>query len=321
METFLGRPPRNPPQHPKKAWESAQPLPGVQPGPFGNEGRRPVRPLGSGSPAVLRGCLITMVLGYLALCVVGFLLAAGPPPAVIMLYGVIGAVSGWRNIGSLLRDRRLKAAGKDAGRHPWLFDRRWDRAGARDSAWRAYLPAGGVVVACFLAWWQGRSMVAGPYEDLIIPLYVACAGWAGYTLYKCHRRAGLGDTFVCWDEFPFFVGGPVDLTFGVASSGGVFESVRFALRCVHEIDIRTCVLHEQTYELKPNQSLPAPDTFTEVHFDVAPDAWGTILDPQVTVSWELLVEGETSQGPYKWWFPLPVYRRPEGEASPSQTRR
>jgi hypothetical protein len=313
METFFGRPPRNPPQHPKKAWASAEPLPLVQPGqsPFAKEGRLPVRPVGSGARAVVRTGLLVLV--FLYLLGIAAAMSGGAAPGMMLVYGVIGAMSGGRSIGTLFRKHRLRKAGKDAEHEPWLFDRRWDRAGSRDSAWRAWSPAVGVLFVCLLCWWQGRSMAGGQYEDLILPLYVTCAGWAGYTLFKCHRRAGLGDTFVCWDDFPFFVGGPVDLTFGVAGSGGVFETVRFSLRCVHEIDIRTCVLHEQTYELQPNQTLPAPDTFTEVHFDVAPEAWGTILDPQVTVSWELLVEGETSQGPYKWWFPLPVYRRVESE--------
>jgi hypothetical protein len=209
---------------------------------------------------------------------------------------------------------------------PWLADNVWEPAGTsirhagarRRIRRREWLPLPLAVAA--LAF----TIPFGSIFPEHLPYYVfgilgAVVVWM---IWMTASRATLGRSHLAFARFPFHPGERVELTFGLDEGAASFEAVRYVLRRYEErphgwqdLSVRCHVTFETEFSAEDGV-LPGPENFVQLRFDVPPDAPGTFLSADWPSYWELEVAGETSRGPYRVMFLVPVYEKPDPPEPP-----
>jgi hypothetical protein len=279
----------------------------------------PVRPM---KPRCLRAwprTVAVLVTAPLVMCavpaVVGGLRTGGDSGVYVGIAAALGLIGGWIWTFSRRgpfdaalqrrRDRRLARHAAD----PWAVDHRWDAGGSKTG-----LPLPDVGCGDFFLLWAACLVTSGwP------PLMLGTAGaWLVWIAWRAWRSTGRGRAHASFTQFPYFLGGPVELHFGVSEGGATFLSARYLLTRVQEVDfgflgggprrrwkvVSECVPEEGV--------LPGPGADVRLVFDAPAHEVGTTLSAALPTYWELRVVGETTSGPFDEVLLVPVYARPAG---------
>lgn len=155
------------------------------------------------------------------------------------------------------------------------------------------------------------------------------AAWVAIESWFLFRKHQVADARLAFERFPFRVGEPIGLRFGIGASGGQFEELRFTLYCLRSTHRPApegwiCKqYYEQSLVVSDPDHLPGPGSDIDIRFEAPAEAPGTGLVrasagsswPTATqrIYWELQVDGRTSLGGWQRFFPIPVYAIPERE--------
>lgn len=232
------------------------------------------------------------------------------------------------------RRRRLE---KEFPREPWMWERRWERAGARSMAVAKVLqplavgiPVTGVTIAVALV---ARFVVD---SDLLLvaltPFYLVALGFWVWFAVRLGPLVRFGRPFFRYDLFPFRLGERVEGALeGIEKLEG-FERMTLTLRCISERwsgsgrsrSVRREVLHEEVREIGPagvaRRLVGARDVgqagptraVVPVRFELPDRDLGTKLDANPARRWELHARAERPGFDFEASFLLPVYPPQKG---------
>lgn len=304
-----------------------------------------------------RGCAVLLLTGWLAWVLVDL--------------GRLGVFSGERELGDAVFDmpsvgwpllllvglvplvgriwlesRRKKAFPGE----PWMWERRWDRRGARPLEWRRLLQplAIGVpvtVIAPLLAV-IARVVVRSDFLLLALtPFYLFVLGFWAWWGFRLARLLRFRRPYFRYDRFPFFLGERVE---GALEGVELLEGcarVSATLRCVREEwrgsgRSRTRsreTLREVTQEIGPagwvrrlvgpSAGSPGPGAtrlVVPLRFELGAGDPGTKLAAEPAYLWELETRAERPGFDFQATFLLPVYAAPSpaaGGGAPAGTER
>lgn len=246
----------------------------------------------------------------------------------VLLMACLGALGGLALAHLLTWSERRTARRREetVARHSgavWDVDHTWDRAGStlvgagrrRRRLLREWAPPPLAIVAFVLICVANDSL--GPRWGLW--LLLPPGTFAIWMILMTLRTRAIGTGRLLFGRFPYFPGERAEMTFGMDEGGTTFDAVRFILRRYEEgpegrISARCRVTYETEFVPDPG-ILPGPENHVRLAFDIPADAGGTSLAARWPRYWELEVAGETTHGPYRGMFLVPVYERPAEAAS------
>lgn len=293
-------------------------------------------------PVNLRGCLAAAAGAWLVWLlidltrlgafrgeqdVLGFVFGAPSVfiPLLLLLVGSPGIVQ------HRLREKRKREFPDE----PWMWDRRWDRGGARPlsagggpirSALPAVVPTG-VVVLLLVFVFSGEG---GPPPFFVIPFALFAIGaWIWY-LVKSAPNLKFGGSFLRYRTFPFFLGERLAASLeGIDRLKG-FTRLTLTLRCVREKTVGSGknsriereVLYEEPVDVPPGDVVfgtgDAAGLFQifrrvdaaaalPVTFELPDADLGSKLYDMPKRKWELTVVAEVPGVDFRETFLVPVY--------------
>lgn len=237
----------------------------------------------------------------------------------------------WRK----LRRSRLKRAFPG---EPWMWERRWDRAGARSMAAAGVLQPLAIAVpltAVSIAVGLVARFVVG--SDLVLlaltPFFLAALGcWAWWAV-RLGPVLKFGRPYFRYDVFPFRLGERVEGALeGIEKLEG-FERLTLTLRCVSERwtgsgrgrRLQRQTIREETREIGPagvvrrlvsardvEHAAGATRIVVPVRFELPDEDLGTKLDGDPARKWELHARAERPGFDFEATFLLPVYPPQQG---------
>ncbi len=248
------------------------------------------------------------------------------PPAFILVVIGAGVVKWW------IGERRRREFPDE----PWMWDRRWNRGGARSlRAGRLLRPLGAVGLLVFLAAGLGFAALVLELPALYGIVVPACLLLLA-ALVLAFRATGAdlkyGGSFLRYRTFPFFLGERLAATLeGIDRLRG-FTRMTIVLRCVLErtvgsgksAHVEREVVDAQTRGVAPEdvtfgkgsaagvfKLLRRSDdaAFLPISFDLPDEDLSTRLSEPPVRKWELEVKAETPGLDYEATFLVPVYAR------------
>ncbi len=236
-----------------------------------------------------------------------------------------------------LRERRKREFPDE----PWMWDRRWNRAGARalrsaGESSRSLAPA--LMATAFLALAVFAYVFVFSPEDrppafIVIPVVLFALGTWGVHLARGASRLKFGGSFLRYRAFPFFLGERLSATLeGIDRLKG-FTRLTLTLRCARETVVGSGkqrrvereVLYEEPKEVSPDEVLFGtgdaagvfqlvrrvdPGAALPITFELPEADLGSHLYDFPKRKWELAVEAEVPGVDYRETFLVPVYPAP-----------
>jgi len=234
--------------------------------------------------------------------------------------------------------RRRKRLEREFPREPWMWERRWERTGARSLAVAKVLqplvvgiPVTAVTIGIALV----ARFVVG--SDLLLvaltPFYLVALGFWIWFAARLGPLLKYGRPYFRYDLFPFRLGERVEgVLEGVEKIEG-FERMTLTLRCVSERwsgsgrsrSVRREILHEEVREIGPagvvrrlvrahdvGQAAGATRRVVPVRFELPDAELGTMLHANPARRWELHARAERPGFDFEAVFLLPVYPPQKG---------
>ena len=220
---------------------------------------------------------------------------------------------------------RRKAA--ETPGEPWLFDFHWRQEGIKFSAFNAMVGrlVGALVWNLFLMpfFWIGYTQ-RGAWLFFAVASLFALLGiffWVRWA----QMLADLiryGNSFLGYDEFPYFLGGTMRARLRAPRHLGLIDSLTLTLRCVQERYITTgsgsnrssrvvCYeLYKDVVTLDQQRLSNYVGVEIPVEFRLPEDKLPTTLAATPPTYWQIEVRGEARAADYEAYFLIPVYKKP-----------
>lgn len=209
----------------------------------------------------------------------------------------------------------------------WLFDFHWRPEGINFSAFNAML---------------GRLLGALVWNTFLVPFfwvgYTQRGAWIFFVFASLFALIGLvfwvrwaqmlgdllryGNSFLAYDEFPYFLGGSVRARLRAPRHLASVNSLSFTLRCVQERYITTGTGNNRRsqvvcYELYKDAVIFDRDRLANfvgaeipVEFRLPADKLPTSLADTPPTYWQIEANGEARGANYQAYFLVPVYKKP-----------
>jgi hypothetical protein len=233
-----------------------------------------------------------------------------------------------------LRGRRQR----EFPREPWMWDRRWDRRGARSlAAARALQPLAFALPVTAVSGAIALVATGTGGSDLILialtPFFAAALGFWIWFAARLGPLVRYGRPYFRYDRFPFRLGERVEgVLEGVEKIDG-FERMTLTLRCVSEHrsgssrnrSVRREILREEVREIGAaglvrrlaraadgGQAAGATRVVVPVRFELPDQDLGTKLHANPARRWELHARAERPGFDFEAVFLLPVYPPQKG---------
>jgi hypothetical protein len=261
----------------------------------------------------------------------------GTPDGVVLAAGLIffvpGVIIGITGLVGAMQRRARRRLRQEHPDQPWLGDHTWDSTGATDDSWRKIVQPlafkGFLAIFAIPFNWVGFGPphvipfgVAAVVMDLIAALMLID------TLRKVLRLCIYGTTRLTFEQFPYFLGKPLEATLLPGRNLSRFKSVVFTLRCVEEVtevtgtgkDQSTQVVRYQVYGdefvIGESSALDATTAGVPVTFLLPDDAPATDFAATPPRYWEIEVKAksggelELATGKFDATYLVPVYAGP-----------
>ncbi len=253
--------------------------------------------------------------GWLVALIGSFFFSAG---AFLIVHGLRGAA-------------RHAVYQREAAEHPgepWLADHHWHREGIAFSAFNAMLGRF-VAVLCWNAFlipffWVGLNAHGVGRVFLVFASIFALIGlvfW-GRWLQMLGELFRYGNTFVFYDEFPYFLGQTLHVRLRAPHHASALDELTFTLRCVQEKYVTTgsgrdratrviCFeLYNDALTLSREQLAGLAGGDISVEFKLPSDQPSTFLAAAPPTYWEIQAQGKANRGAdLEAYFLVPVYNR------------
>jgi hypothetical protein len=253
--------------------------------------------------------------GWLVGLIGSFFFSAG---AFLIIHGLRGAA-------------RHAVYQREAAEHPgepWLVDHHWHREGIAFSAFNAML---GRFVAA-LAWnaflipffWVGLNVRGTGRVFLVFATIFALIGlvfW-GRWLQMLGELFRYGNTFLVYDEFPYFLGQTFRARLRAPHHVSALDELTFTLRCVQEKYVTTgsgrdrttrvmCFeLYQDAFTLSRDQLTGLAGGDIPVILKLPSNQASTFLAAAPPTYWEIQAQGKANRGAnFEAYFLVPVYNR------------
>ena len=275
-----------------------------------------------------------LVAGVLIACAALNLLR-GHKNAPDWLIGLLGGL--FFSAGSFLVVHGLRGAARKAEHEresasrpgePWLADHDWEREGVTFSAFYSMLQrlAAALVWNAFLIpfFWVGLNQRGLGRAFLVIASFFTFIGlvfWARWiqTLVGLFRN---GNTFLCYDEFPYFLGQTLRVRLRAPSHVSRMNQLALTLRCVQEKYVATGSGNNRRTQVVCYELYQDAITFSQtqlatadagcdipVEFRLPQDQPPTTLVDTAPTYWEIEARGKARGADYEAYFLVPVYKR------------
>ena len=241
-----------------------------------------------------------------------FFFAAG---AFLMIHGILGVV----------RKSSYDREAKQTPKQPWLYDFHWHKEGFTFSAFNSMLQRllASLVWTGFLApfFWIGVTQ-RGAWFFAVVAAFLALIGlffWYRW-LQMLTELLRYGNSFLAYNNFPFFLGSTLSARLRAPSHHADFEEIRFTLRCVQEKYITSGSGDDRKTEVVCFELYSETKTFTRgqlaaysgheipVEFALPESQPITALASTPPVYWEIEANGKSSRAPFEAFFLVPVYK-------------
>ena len=235
----------------------------------------------------------------------------------LCLHGVYGMIRK-----SVYRQKAAETPGE-----PWLFDFHWRQEGIEFSAFNAMVArlVGALVWNLFLVpfFWIGYTQ-RGAWLFFAVASLFALLGiffWVRWA----QMLADLiryGNSFLAYDEFPYFLGGTLRARLCAPRHLGLIDSLTLTLRCVQERYITTgsgsdrssrvvCYeLYKDVVTLGQQRLGNYVGAEIPVEFRLPEDKLPTTLAATPPTYWQIEARGEARGADYEAYFLIPVYKKP-----------
>lgn len=235
----------------------------------------------------------------------------------LLLHGVIG----------IFRKASYRREAAQYPGQPWYFDLHWRKEGCSYSAFREMVKrlVAALVWNAILApfFWVGITQ-RGAWLFLVVASLFALIGlffWVRWAqmLAEIFR---FGNSFLAYDEFPYFLGGTLRARLRVPHHMNVIDELSLTLRCVREKYVTTGMGNNRStqvvcYELyKDAVTLPRERVANyasadiPVEFRIPVDQHTTTLADTPPTYWEIEARGKAPGADYEAYFLVPVYKQP-----------
>lgn len=253
------------------------------------------------------------------------------PAGILVLTGAIFFSAGLflflHGVRGIIRKSVYKREAAETPGEPWLFDFHWQREGIKFSAFNAMV---------------GRLVGALVWNLFLVPFF-----WIGYTQRGAWLFFGLaslfavlgiffwvrwaqmladllryGNSFLAYDEFPYFLGGTLRARLRAPRHLGLINSLTLTLRCVQERYITTgsgsdrssrvvCYeLYKDAVTLDQQRLGNYEGAEIPVEFRLPADKLPTTLAATPPTYWQIEARGEAHGADYEAYFLVPVYQKP-----------
>src|SRR5215469_8668080 len=210
---------------------------------------------------------------------------------------------------------------------PWLFDFHWRPEGVKFSAFHVMVGrlVGALVWNLFLVpfFWIGYTQ-RGAWLFFAIASLFALLGiffWVRWAQ-MCGELLRYGNSFLAYDEFPFFLGGTLRARLRAPRHLALIDSLTLTLRCVQERYITTgsgsdrssrvvCYeLYKDVVTLDQQRLGNYVGAEIPVEFRLPEDKLPTTLAATPPTYWQIEARGEARGADYEAYFLIPVYKKP-----------
>jgi hypothetical protein len=241
-----------------------------------------------------------------------FFFAAG---AFLMTHGILGVI----------RKSAYDREAKQAPNQPWLYDFHWRREGFTFSAFNAMLQRllAALVWTGFLApfFWIGVTQ-RGAWFFAVVAGFLGLIGlifWYRW-LQMLTELLRYGNTFLAYNNFPFFLGSTLSARLRAPSHLVDFEEITLTLRCVRERYITSgsgdnrktqvvCFeLYSDTKTFTRGQLIAYSGHEIPVEFALPESQPITALASTPPVYWEIEANGKSGRTPFEAFFLVPIYK-------------
>lgn len=209
---------------------------------------------------------------------------------------------------------------------PWLFDFHWHREGIRFSAFDAMLNRllGALVWNAFLIpfFWIGFTQ-RGARPFLFVAGLFALFGiffWVRWAQMLADLLR-YGNSFLAYDEFPFFLGGTLRARLRAPRHLTVIDSLTLTLRCIQERYITSGYGSNRTSKVVCYELYKDVLTFDHerlanfvgaeipIEFRLPADKLPTTLAATPPTYWQIEARGQARGADYEAYFLVPVYKQ------------
>lgn len=209
---------------------------------------------------------------------------------------------------------------------PWLFDFHWHQQGISFSAFNTML---------------GRLVAALVWNGFLVPFfwigYTQRGAWLFFAVASLFALLGIffwirwaqmlrellryGNSFLAYDEFPYFLGGTLRARLHAPRHLSVINSLVVTLRCIEERYVTTgtggdrssrvvCYeLYKDVLHLDQQRLANFVGADIPIEFRIPSDKLPTTLAATPPTYWAIEVRGEASGAGYEAYFLVPVYGR------------
>jgi len=210
---------------------------------------------------------------------------------------------------------------------PWLFDFHWHPEGITFSAFDSMVSRliAAVMWNAFLLpfFWIGYTH-RGTWPFLVVASFFALIGiifWVRW-LQMLGDLLRYGNTFLAYDEFPYFLGGSLRVRLRAPRHLAVLDSLSFTLRCIQEKYVMTgegrnrssqvvCYeLYKDVLSLDRARLANFVGADIPVEFRLPFDKLPTTLVATPPTYWAIEARGAAHGADYQAYFLVPVYKKP-----------
>ena len=210
---------------------------------------------------------------------------------------------------------------------PWLFDFHWRPEGTSFSAFNAMVGRlfGALVWNAFLVpfFWIGATQ-RGAWLFLGVAGILALIGlffWVRW-VQMLGDLLRYGNSFLAYDEFPYFLGGTLRARLRAPRHLGLINSLTLTLRCIQERYVTTgsgnnrstsvvCYeLYKDVVALDHERLANFVGAEIPVEFRLPADKLTTSLADTPPTYWQIEAKGEARGADYQAYFLVPVYKKP-----------
>jgi len=242
----------------------------------------------------------------------GMFFSAG---AFLFLHGILG----------MLRKAAYRREAAQFAGQPWYFDHHWHKEGFAFSAFHEMVNrlVAALVWNAILApfFWVGLTQ-RGAWLFLVVASLFGLIGlifWARW-LQMLAELFRYGNSFLAYDQFPYFLGGTLRARLRVPHHGSVINELSLTLRCVQEKYVTTGTGKNRStqvvcFELYKDQTTLAQGQLAAfagadipVEFHLPTDRHPTTLADTPPIYWEIEAYGKAPGADYEAYFLVPVYK-------------
>lgn len=241
-----------------------------------------------------------------------FFFAAG---AFLMVHGILGVI----------RKSAYDREARQAPNQPWLYDFHWRREGFVFSAFNSMVQRllAALAWTAFLApfFWIGVTQ-RGAWFFAVVAGFLGLFGlvfWYRW-LQMLTELLRYGNTFLAYNNFPFFLGSSLSTRLRAPSHLADFEEITLTLRCVREryitsgsgnnrkTEVVCFELYSDTKTFNRGQLAAYSGHEIPVEFTLPESQPITALASTPPVYWEIEANGKSSRAPFEAFFLVPVYK-------------